>query len=133
MLQKAPSARSTALMLVRAAENRTPDQTAFLDQLCRSDPRVATAFSLAQTFGQLLRKREGKPRLAYWEAAVRASGITELIDFVDGLADDAEAVANGCSLILVQRDGRGVRQQSQMDQTELLWTSGISFASSTLP
>ncbi len=71
--------------------------TAFLDQLCRSDPRVATAFSLAQTFGQLLRKREGKPRLAYWEAAVRASGITELIDFVDGLAEDAEAVANGCT------------------------------------
>jgi hypothetical protein len=29
---------------------------------------------------------------------VRASGIAELIAFVDGLADDAEAVANGCSL-----------------------------------
>ncbi len=96
-LQKAPSARSTALMLVRSAENRTPDQTAFLDQLCRSDPRVATAFTLAQAFGQLLRKREGPQRLEHWEAAVRASGITELIGFVDGLADDAEAVANGCT------------------------------------
>jgi transposase len=27
-----------------------------------------------------------------------ASGIAELIAFVDGLADDAEAVVNGCSL-----------------------------------
>jgi transposase len=37
-------------------------------------------------------------RLEQWKAAVRASGIAELIAFVDGLADDAEAVANGCSL-----------------------------------
>jgi hypothetical protein len=29
---------------------------------------------------------------------VRSSGIAELIAFVDGLADDAEAVANGCSM-----------------------------------
>jgi transposase len=35
--------------------------------------------------------------LEQWKAAVKASGITELIGFVDGLADDAEAVANGCS------------------------------------
>ena len=28
---------------------------------------------------------------------MRASGIAELIEFIDGLTDDAEAVANGCS------------------------------------
>ena len=37
-------------------------------------------------------------RLEQWKAAVQASGIAELIAFVDGLAEDAEAVANGCSL-----------------------------------
>lgn len=37
-------------------------------------------------------------RLEQWKTAVRASGIAELIAFVDGLADDAEAVANGCSM-----------------------------------
>jgi len=96
-LQKAPSARSTALMIVRPAENRTLNQIAFLDQLCQSDPTVAIAFTLAQAFGQLLRKREGKARLDQWKATVQASGIVELISFVDGLADDAEAVANGCT------------------------------------
>jgi transposase len=96
-LRQAPSARSAALMTVRSAEQRTPDQTAFLDQLCQSDPRVATAFTLAQEFGQLLRKREGSHRLNQWKAAVRASGIRELMRFVDGLSDDADAVANGCS------------------------------------
>jgi Transposase len=35
--------------------------------------------------------------LEKWKAAVRASGIPELIDFMEGLADDAEAVVNGCT------------------------------------
>jgi transposase len=40
----------------------------------------------------------GRIHLEQWKAAVQASGIAELIAFVDGLADDAEAVANGCSM-----------------------------------
>jgi len=51
------------------------------------------------------RFREGQVRLEQWKAAVRASGIAELIVFVDGLADDAEAVANGCSMSLLQWNG----------------------------
>lgn len=94
---RAPSARSVALMMVRLAENRTKDQIAFIEQLCQSDPTIATAFTLAQAFGQLLRKLEGPQRLEHWKAAVQSSGIPELIGFVDGLTDDAEAVANGCS------------------------------------
>ena len=56
-------------------------------------------FKLAQDFGRLLRKREGQVQLEQWKSTVQASGIAELIAFVDGLANDAEAVANGCSLI----------------------------------
>jgi transposase len=37
-------------------------------------------------------------RLEQWKDSVRTSGIAELIAFVDGLADDGEAVANGCTL-----------------------------------
>ena len=95
---KPPSAHSTALMIVRPAQNRTKDQIAFLDQLVQSAPTMARIISLAQDFGNLLRQREGKARLEQWKAAVRESGIAELIEFVDGLADDAEAVANGCTL-----------------------------------
>src|SRR5260370_56042 len=73
-------------------------QTVYLEQLIQSDATVVVVFKLAQDFGCLLRKREGQVRLEQWKAAVRASGIAELIAFVDGLADDAEAVANGCSL-----------------------------------
>ena len=51
----------------------------------------------AFAFGSVLRNLEGKPGLEKWKAAVRVSGIPELVDFMEGLADDAEAVVNGCT------------------------------------
>ncbi len=95
--QKVPSPRNVALMIVRPQKSRTANQTTFIDQLCKSDPTAATAYKLAQAFGSLLRNREGKPGLEQWKCAVLASGIPELIDFVEGLTDDAEAVVNGCT------------------------------------
>lgn len=95
---KPPSPRGVALMIVRPAQNRTREQAAYLDQLVQSDKTIAVAFKLAQDFGYLLRKHEERTHLEQWKAAVQVSGIAELIAFVDGLADDAEAVANGCSL-----------------------------------
>ena len=85
-------------MMVRPTQSCTREQTAYLEQLVQSDSTIAVVFTLAQDFGRLLRKLEGQVRLEQWKAAVRASGIAELIAFVDGLADDAEAVANGCSM-----------------------------------
>ncbi len=93
-----PSSRSVALLIVRPEQNRTKEQTAYLDQLIQSNGTIAVVCKLAQDFGHLLRKREGLVRLEQWKTAVRVSGIAELITFVDGLDDDAEAVANGCSL-----------------------------------
>jgi hypothetical protein len=95
---KPPSPRGVALMLVRPIQSRTREQTAYLEHLVQSDSTIAVVFTLAQDFGCLLRKHEGQERLEQWKAAVRASGIAELIAFVDGLADDAEAITNGCSM-----------------------------------
>ena len=96
-LTKVLSARSAALTFVRAQEYQTKDQKAFVEQVCQVDPTVAAVYRLTQDFGQLLRKREGKSRLEHWKAAVRISGVKELIDFVDGLTDDALAIANACT------------------------------------
>jgi len=93
-----PSPRGVALMMVRPTQSRTREQTAYLEHLVQSDSTIAVVFELAQDFGRLLRKHEGLVRLEQWKAAVRSSGIAELIAFVDGLADDAEAVANGYSM-----------------------------------
>src|SRR5215470_9311472 len=87
-LAKVLSARSAALTFVRAPQRQTKDQRAFIEQVCQVDSTVATVYALAQDFGQLLRKREGKSRLEHWKAAVRASGVKELISFVEGFTDD---------------------------------------------
>ena len=82
--------------MVRPAQNSTREQAAYLDQLIQSET-IAVVFKLAQDFGSLLRKREGRMRLEQWKTAVQVSGIAELITFVDGLNDDDEAVADGCT------------------------------------
>jgi transposase len=91
------STRSAALMMVRPAQHRTKEQIAFIDQIVSRDPTIATAFTLTQEFGQILRQRQGVQRLEQWKAAGRVSGITELVRFVEGLADDEAAVANACT------------------------------------
>src|SRR5947209_17611493 len=96
--EKPPSPRGVALMMVRPTQSRTREQSAYLEQLVQTDATSAVVFTLAQDFGRLLRTHEGQVRLEQWKAAVLASGIAELIAFVDGLADDAEAVVNGCSM-----------------------------------
>lgn len=70
-------------MMVRPEQSRTAEQTAYLDQLIEGNEAVAVVFRLAQDFGHLLRKREGQVRLEQWKAAVQASGIAELIAFVE--------------------------------------------------
>jgi transposase len=96
-LDKPPSPRAVALMMVRPTQSRTKEQTTYLKQLVQADSTSAIVFTLAQDFGRLLRRREGQVRLEQWKAAVQTSGSTELITFVDGLADDAEAIANACT------------------------------------
>src|SRR6266487_3400846 len=80
---KPPSPRGVALMMVRPTQSRTREQTAYLKQLVQSDSTIAVVFTLAQDFGRLLRKHEGQVRLEQWKAVVRASGIAELIAFVE--------------------------------------------------
>jgi hypothetical protein len=41
-------------MMVRPADHRTKEQIAFLDQIVKRDPLIATAFTLTQEFGQHL-------------------------------------------------------------------------------
>ena len=55
-----------------------------------------------------MRERQGVQRFEHWKASVQESGIKELLNFVEGLADDAEAVANARTLALEQWHGRGV-------------------------
>ena len=53
---------------------------------------------LVQSFGQLVRKREGH-RLEDWKQQVAQSGFTEVQRFAKGLERDQEAVLAGLTLV----------------------------------
>jgi hypothetical protein len=97
-LGKAPSARGTALMAVRPAHNCTKEQTVYLAQLTQSDSTVALALTLAQDgCRNCCASVKGSFVWSNGNLPCGKVGIAELIVFVDGLTDDAEAIANGCS------------------------------------
>jgi len=59
ILDNPPSPRGVALLMVRPAQSRTREQTAYLEQLIQSDATVAVVFKLAQDFGRRLAKARG--------------------------------------------------------------------------
>jgi hypothetical protein len=72
-------------------------------------------------------------RLEQWNATVQASGIAELIGFVDGLANDAEAVANGCTESWSNGMVEGFVNTREVDQTQNVRTGRISVAPTSCP
>jgi hypothetical protein len=67
ILDKPPSPRGVALMMVRSAHSRTREQTAYLQQLAQSDSTIAVVFTLAQDFGRRLAKARGAGTLRAME------------------------------------------------------------------
>jgi transposase len=88
---RVPSARHIAFLLVRRPEDLADDDRDYLDHLCEHEPTVAAAYTLAQDFAAMIRKRQGE-RFAAWLEQARASGIAELSGFARGLLDDRAAV-----------------------------------------
>jgi transposase len=92
-----PRARHVALLLLRRPDRLTQEQAAYLEELRRRDPSVATACTLAQDFAYMVRERQGE-RLDGWVAQAMASEVAEVGRFAHGLAGDGAAVRAGLSL-----------------------------------
>jgi transposase len=65
--------------------------------LRETSQELATLHSLVQSFGQIVRKREGH-RLEDWKKQVTKSGIAEVQRFAKGIERDKEAVLAGLTL-----------------------------------
>src|SRR5258708_493268 len=92
------SVREAIWLIARPFENLEADERADLSELCQLSPELATLHTLVQSFGQIVRKREGH-RLEEWEKQVSASGITEVQRFAKGLERDKQAVLAGLTEI----------------------------------
>ncbi|WP_165423366.1 ISL3 family transposase [Ktedonosporobacter rubrisoli] len=80
-------------LLVRPSESLKADEKADLEELCHASPELATLSLLAQSFGKMVRGREGH-RLADWMKQVRESSLRHIKRFASGLQrDQAEVLA----------------------------------------
>src|SRR5215469_8117684 len=89
----------TALWLIaRPYENLKVEERADLEELCQSSQELAALHRLAQSFGKLVRGREGH-RLDEWMGQVASSTFRDIKRFAAGLQRDKEEVLAGLTLI----------------------------------
>ncbi len=96
-VQRPPTPRQVAMLLVRRPETLTEKQRACIDELCQADAAIASAYMLAQAFTTMAHERQGAA-LTAWIARVRASDIADLRRFAAGLLLDKAAVEAGLTL-----------------------------------
>jgi transposase len=95
--KRPPTASQVAHWITFKEDQRLEWQQQYLTQLCASDPEIAQAYELIETFTTMLRERQGE-RLDSWLAQVEAQGASELKSFAQGLKKDYDAVKAGLTL-----------------------------------
>jgi transposase len=92
------SVQEALWLIARPFDDLDADERADLSELCQASTQLATLHTLVQSFGQIVRKREGH-RLEAWKQQVAESGFTEVQRFAKGLERDQEAVLAGLTLV----------------------------------
>ncbi len=100
------SARRAAWLLIRRPDDLKEDEHWLLEQLRETCGNAAVAYSLAQSFTQMVRERN-EAAVDGWFEAVDESGLTELRSFAAGLCRDEAAVRAALSLIWSQGQVEG--------------------------
>lgn len=88
---KTPSVRQATFWLLKPREALTPEQEAFITQLCALSAEIKEARALSHAFAQMLRERQAGG-LQTWLATVEQSSVPELRSFATGLRQDEAAV-----------------------------------------
>ena len=117
-----PPPRQVAAIVLRRAEKRSDEQSAYLAQLSATDSAIATAAELAEDFLLMLRRREGE-RFPAWLDRAEASGIADLTRFAGKLRTDLSAVQAG----LTVRQSNG-QTEGQVNRLKLLKRQGYGRA-----
>jgi transposase len=92
------SVQKAIWLLARPYENLKADERRDLQEVCQANQELAALHPLAQSCGQIVRKREGH-RLQGWMKQVEASSFREVKRFAAGLQRDKEEVLAGFTLV----------------------------------
>lgn len=85
------SPREVSWLLLRAADARTPDETAYAQALLGGSRVVASTCDLVQRFFTLLQERRGD-QLDAWLACAATCGVRALAAFAEGIRRDYRAI-----------------------------------------
>jgi len=91
------SAKQAAWLVVKQPDALTVEEQEALAKMRQANTDIEQAYSLAQTFGQLVRERKYQ-EFDPWIASAKATGIRELTSFAAGLVRDKAAVVAALSL-----------------------------------
>jgi transposase len=116
------SVQKAIWLLARPSEKLKAEERSDLQELCQASQELAALYTLAQSFGQLVRKREGH-RLQDWIKQVEASSFRDVKRFTAGLQRDQEEVLAG--LTLVYSNGQ---VEGQINKLKLLKSQGYGRA-----
>lgn len=92
------SVQKAIWLIARPYEKLKADERTDLQELCQESSELAVLYALAQSFGQIVRKREGH-RLQSWMKQVEASRFRDVKRFAQGLQRDKEEVLAGLTLV----------------------------------
>jgi len=85
-------------LIARPDEKLKAHERSDLQELCQASQELAALHMLVQTFGQMVRKREGH-RLQDWMKQVETSGFRDIKRFAQGLERDKEEVLAGLTQV----------------------------------
>jgi len=88
---KTPTVRRATFWLLKAAEALTPEQQAFITQLCTLSTEIKEVQTLAHAFVQMLQERHAS-RLRTWLDNAEQSTVSEIRSFATGMRQDEAAV-----------------------------------------
>lgn len=92
------SVQKVTWLIARPYERLKAEERTDLQALCQESQELATLHRLAQSFGQIVRKREGH-RLGDWMRQVKESHFRDVKRFAAGLQRDQEAILSGLTLV----------------------------------
>ncbi len=95
--QRRLSSRAASFLMILPPEKLTAKQKQQLEQMCQASSDIFIAYHLSQDFVTLLKERQAET-LDYWLKCAKASRVTELARFANGIYRDYAAVYAACSL-----------------------------------
>jgi transposase len=97
--QRRLSPKQAAWLLVKQPDKLSDDEQNALTAMCQASKEIQQAYSLAQSFGQLVRERKHQD-FDHWVESAKATEIRELKNFAVGLLRDKAAVLAALTLPL---------------------------------